>query len=84
MMTFQARRQTGHRLQLCGKAGGWREKKRRVEQANINSTQLYISICSTNVLFAKENKVSFSDRYFSKYIHKDCLLLINTAAKRKG
>lgn len=55
VMMFQTRTQTGHRLQLGAKAGGWRKK--RAEQANINSTHLYISICSTNVLFPKENKV---------------------------
>lgn len=30
---------------------------------------MYISICSTNVIFAEGNKVSFSDRFISKYIH---------------
>lgn len=49
VVTLQTRTQTGPRLQLGAKAGGWR-KKNRAEQANINSTLLYISICSTNVL----------------------------------
>lgn len=72
-----------HRTLSAARCKGRRVEEKRAEQANINSTHLYISICSTNTLLQRKINFHSMTSSTSLQIHPQRrLLLINTAAKK--
>lgn len=72
-----------HRTLSAARCKGRRVEEKRAEQANINSTHLYISICSTNGHLQRKINFHSVTSSTSLQIHPQRrLLLINTAAKK--